>query len=276
MKCAFLHMLIVLGLCGITLADNRLQLRQFDVGEGSALLLTQGEDALLIDVGNPMAAGKLVRQVAALGHRTLRVLITHPHQDHIGGVFQILDELDVKKIYDNGQPLDGQEEPYRWYSEVVRASERPYEQLRAGDTLRLGKARILVLSPPSGPLDSDWNKNSLVLKVIFGKFCALLMADALVSTERNLLGSKSIDLECPLVQVGHHGSKFASSPDFVNATKAKTAMVSVNASNIRGYPAEESLNAWKRSGASVLRTDQGGSILCNAEESGKYEISTER
>lgn len=261
----------------VCFADNELILRQFDVGEGNALLITEGVSSALIDAGNPVTASSLVQRIKNLtGGSLSQLILTHPHQDHIGGTFQLLNELKIQKLYDNGQPLLGEEEPYRWYADAVRSSRSEYRVLRAGDTVFVGKAKVLVLSPPQGELDSDWNKNSLVLKVVYGKFCALLMGDALRSSEVALLTANANELSCPIVQIGHHGSRFASSPEFVRATNAKTGIISINAKNNRGYPDTSTVAEWEKSGTTVVSTFEHGTITCTVQESGKYSVTLEK
>lgn len=224
----------------------------FDVGEGAATLISHGAEHVLVDSGNPASAPKLVKKVKKLtGGRLKAFIITHPHQDHIGGVFQILEELKPKFRFDNGEKITKIDEPYRWYRDVFRHEK--YRRLRKGDYLRVGKALIEVLSPEK--LTKDWNVNSLVLRVSYQDRCAVLMADALKPTEKKLGG-----FQCKVIQIGHHGSKYASSKEFVDSINAELGIISVNENNLRGYPDPNVIKRWERAGVVVKKTYDSGDI----------------
>jgi len=246
---------------------------QENVGEGSAIVIESENDRVLIDAANPMMAPKLISKLK--NKKLSALIITHPHQDHIGGVFQILEDLPIKMLYDNGQPVDNTE-PYRWYSEVFRKQNKNvYQELREPIKLGFDSFEIEVLSPEVGLLDSDWNKNSLVLRVQYGNFCALLMGDALKETEQELLKTKALKLHCPVVQIGHHGSKHASEVEFIKATKAQVGLISTNANNIRGYPARETIEAWQKLGTKVYQTSNSGTITVSVKKDATFSITTE-
>lgn len=236
----------------VSLVQAELNLTFFDVGEGSATLISQGTSHILVDTGNPVAAPLLVRKVKKLtGGKLQALIITHPHQDHIGGVFQFLDELKPRFRFDNGEKITKIDEPYRWFKEEFRKEN--YKKLKKGDFLKVGKGLIEVLSP--GSLASDWNENSLVLKVTYNNKCAVLMSDALKKTE-----SKIGNFECEVIQIGHHGSRYASSAAFVKSVRAKLGIVSVNRNNLRGYPDERVIKRWEQNGIKILKTYELGDI----------------
>lgn len=236
----------------VSLVRAELTLTFFDVGEGAATLVSQGNSHVLVDTGNPVTAPRLVREVKKItGGKLQALIITHPHQDHIGGVFQLLYELNPRFRFDNGEVITKIDEPYRWYKESFRNTR--YKKLVKGDNLRIGKGLIEVLSPSK--LGSDWNENSLVIKVSYNEKCAVLMADALVKTEKELPR-----FDCEVIQIGHHGSRYASSPWFVKSVKAKFGVISVNRDNIRGYPDQKVLSRWEAQGTKILKTYEMGDI----------------
>ncbi len=267
----------VLGFCSMigSLRAEPLTIRQLAVGEGTATLLSQNDVHILVDTGNPVTAFDLQRKLTDItGGKLKALIVTHPHQDHIGGVFTIAAALNVENFYDNGQSLLGKGEPYRWYHELVRqGSKIPYKQLRSGESVPIGVASLSILSPMSGDLNEDWNRNSLVIRVTHGTFCALLMGDALIATEADIVARYPEQLRCPVVQIGHHGSQFASSSELVKATRAGDALLSVNVGNIRGYPDAAALNRWREAGTRLHDTRSGSDVLIVAKEDGSYEIT---
>lgn len=252
---------------------NPLTITQLDIGEGSALLIVDNEKALLFDSGNLKSAASLQKKIAKRTPQLWGIILSHPHLDHIGGAFTLLPNFSSENFWDNGQPIDNPEDPYRWYQDL-RNEHKGYRTLRAQQEVTLERAKLKVLWPPPGKLDSDWNKNSLVLRLTFGKFCAILMADALLATETELLNSK--DINCPVLQVGHHGSKFASGEEFIKMVRPKDSIISVNAGNIRGYPEAAVLERLRRFGSQVHITSEHGDIEIQAQENGSYEISHQK
>ena len=255
-------------------AECPLRLVFVDVGEGDAILVQpHGMAPVVVDTGSPLGAGALMRYLTKRKLRDLSgVILTHPHLDHVGGVFVLSAIYPGMTLYHTAQPIAARfmmEDMYRWYSELLSDATVSKRILRRGDTLPIGAASIEVLWPPAGNLDDDWNKNSLVLRVSLGAFRALLMGDALKSTEQELLRNKQ-DLRAAVLKVGHHGSAFATSDQFIAAVAPKLSVISVNAGNLRGYPARETIDRLRRAG-DVMRTDIDGDIEVCAWPSGDFQ-----
>lgn len=236
-----------------------------NVGEGEAIYLeTPTEDRILIDTGNPMTGYRVVSFLRDRGVKSINALfITHPHPDHMGGIFQILPTFDIKAIYDNGQPIS--ENPdcdiYHWYEEAVRKNKvkrANYSPVRAGDVFQYGDVRIEVLWPDKAA-SPDWNTNSLVLKVVYGKVTLLLMGDANNSVEKQLLDS-GVNLKANVLKVGHHGAMDATSEELLKAVSPEFAIISVDTGNIRGYPHPEVLERLKGRDIKILMTSTHGDI----------------
>lgn len=241
-------------------ADAYLTVIFLDVGEGDAIYLeTPTTERLLVDTGNPMTGYRVVDFLKDKGIKTLdAIFITHPHLDHMGGIFQIIPRFDVKALYDNGQPIP--ENPdcdiYRWYKEVIR--EGNYKPIVAGDFFQYGDVRIQVLWPRD-PTSSNWNVNSLVLKVTYGRVAFLFMGDANTDVEEALL-NKGIDLKANLLKVGHHGAIDATSERFLKAVSPKFAVISADAKNIKGYPHPDVLSRLKKYRVKIFTTFSHGNL----------------
>lgn len=217
--------------------------RFLDVGEGAATLIQTGNNKhILIDCGNVITGAQVLDVCRRAGVRELDALIiTHPHADHMGGVFQLLSELKIKRVYDNGQPIPPNPpcDIYRWYREAVR-SRKNYRVLRRGEHLSWPGVEIDVLWP-GDVMDKNWNNNALVLRLQAGGRRLLLMSDAGRQVENALLRQLPGDLAAEVLQVGHHGAADASSAAFLRAVKPRLAVISINRHNIRGYPAPDTV-----------------------------------
>ena len=122
---------------------------------------------------------------------------------------------------------------------------------------------MLHVLAPAMPFLSDTgddvNENSIVVMLGYGKFNELFMGDAGEASEARLLAAGD-DVHADAVKVGHHGSRYASTPAFVGAVAARIAIISVGRHNTFGHPPPATIGAWSAVGADVLRTDRCGAV----------------
>lgn len=243
-----------------------------DAGEGDAIYIeTSTGEKILIDTGNPRTGFNIANFLNDRGINTLdAIFITHPHPDHMGGVFHILPGLNIKTIYDNGQPIPKIPDCdiYRWYEEAARRSN--YRQIAAGEVFQYGDMTLQVLWPRS-PSSSDWNANSLVLKIVYGKTTFLLMGDANTFVEKALV-DEGVNLKAQVLKVGHHGAQDATSMEFLEAVAPAYAVISVNDRNVRGYPAVEVLKRLKNRGIKTFLTYRSGDIVFTLDHQEELHI----
>jgi len=275
--------------------SDAIKLHFINVGEGASTLIQSRElGSILIDTGNPSSrvasylvnylegslAKLLEKQDVENGEGEKGVLahlfITHPHLDHFGGVFAILDRFKVKNIYDNGEDIEqisSKEDIYRFYKKAVRGH-AGHKSIDAGFEISSGALSLKVLSPKrigSKKRLADWNSNSLVVRISYGSFTALLMADGNFETEKALLKSNA-DLRANILQVGHHGAKDATSSEFLKMVSPQVAIISVDHDNIRGYPADETLKRISDANVTVYRTDMDGTVIVTGNLDGTFKI----
>lgn len=265
-KSALLFILLSGPLCQFAegLESCPLKLSFVDAGEGDAIFVRYPKGGLVIDAASPIGAGRFLDYIKAQRVSDLSALfVTHPHLDHAGGVFELLRSLKPQMLYDNGQALDDEartNDMYRWYKEVFRAAPH-FRNLRRGDSLEFGELKFDVLWPPAGDLNSDWNNNSLVLRLSFGRFRALLMGDALSSTELKLV-SAGVDLKASVLKAGHHGSSDTASVEFLARVAPELTVVSVNKNNFRGYPDTKALARYRAQGPVRITGEEGVIEIC--------------
>ena len=124
---------------------------------------------------------------------------------------------------------------------------------------------------------NDTNANSIMLRVDYGDFSMLFMGDAEAQTETRIL-TKDLELNAKVLKVAHHGSKYATSEDFLKRVKPEAAIISDGGWNRYGHPAQVVLDHLKSIGARVYRTDLQGEITITTSGKMKgdkaYEIKT--
>jgi beta-lactamase superfamily II metal-dependent hydrolase len=194
------------------------------------------------------------------------VILTHPHDDHVGGLPYLLEKIKVDRVLDSGQPHPSRS--YQHFLQLINDKRIPYQLARAGQVIDLGSGAFGYILHPSEPLItgtiSDLNNNSVVMRLVYGKTSFLLMGDTAFEGEGRIM-SLGYDLKSDVLKVGHHGSATSTSPKFLEAVRPEFAVISVGAKNKFGHPAPETLERLGNIGAKVFRTDLNGSVTFRSD-----------
>jgi competence protein ComEC len=254
-------------------SDGRLRVTFLDVGQGDSILVELPEGPRLLvdggpagghrlDVGERVLAPFLWNRPAA---RLDAVALTHPDSDHSGGLRAVLTRFRVREFWENGRWISGTEDTLR----AVERSGTCRRTLVAGQRLWLGSALLTVLNPDSRlPLDEPppfgQNEESLVLRLDWRGVSLLLTGDLGAPGEEHLLASHA-PLRSLVLKVGHHGSRHSSTEDFLGATGARLAVISVGARNSFGHPTPEALGRLEAGQARIYRTDRDGAVILETD-----------
>jgi len=103
------------------------------------------------------------------------------------------------------------------------------------------------------------NDTSIVAKLIFGQTSFLFTGDAEMEMEEKLINGGA-DLKADVLKVAHHGSKNATSQNFLEKVQPKFAVISVGADNQFGHPNGMTVKRLENIGAEIFRTDEDGDI----------------
>jgi len=244
---------------------SRLEVHFLDVGQGDcAIVLCDGE-SMVID-GGPRGTSQYVYSYV---HDTLRlshidyIVSTHPHLDHVGGLASVLNAAPVDLIL---TPLT--EWNSKAFNSMLKYAElqgTPLVVPREGDTLQLGSAVITILHCwPEAVQQSRTNDSSIVLRIDFGSTSFLFTGDAEDWSEYMMIDSR-VNLEADVLKVSHHGSGTASTDEFLKTVQPEYAVISVGKNNEYGHPHRNVLDRLSSIGASVLRTDELGTIIIESD-----------
>lgn len=227
-----------------------------DVGQGDSELISCGGENMLIDAGTPENGGKVKNFIFSKGIRKLDyVVATHPHNDHIGGMEEVLSNFPVKKLL-----LSPGETTTQGYENLlIEAKNKNIEAIepQTGFKGNLGKAEFTVFSPEKNY--DDLNDMSLIIKLTYKDNSFLFTGDAGEERERALLNAGE-DISADVLKVGHHGSKTATSQAFLTKVHPSFAVISVGAGNSYGLPDNEVTQRLKGAEIYVLRTDLNGTV----------------
>ena len=250
-----------------------------DVGQGlSELVILPNGKATLIDGGDNDHGNTVL---AALHQHNLTrvesVVATHPHADHIGGLVTVLKNIAVGQVLDSGQLYTTS--TFENFIDAIDSKNVPLRSVHDGDVINLDPAVSLgVLNPPlTLPVgtdnESDFNNNSVVIKLTYGNFTALFTGDMQKENEARLAANDNINVD--VLVAGHHGSRTSSSMPFLKATSPDVVIISAGAGNPYGHPHPETLARISSAGVThLLRTDLDGSIELTAKPDGTYTFET--
>jgi competence protein ComEC len=243
------------------------ELHVLDVGQGDAILLrTDAGRWILFDAGpawNGTDAGRriVLPYILRRGGVLESFVLSHPHNDHVGGAVSILTALHPRTYWDAA--FAGGAEAYAGSLAAAKKEGIDWRRVRPGDSLRVDGVTLTFLAP-----DSAWtvglkdpNLASTIALVRYGVVRFLLVGDAERAEEDWLLARYPAELHAQVLKVGHHGSSTSSSDEFLAAVHPDLAVISVGAGNKYGHPSGDVIHALARIGAQVVRTDEAGTVV---------------
>jgi competence protein ComEC len=177
-----------------------------------------------------------------------------------------LRKLHVAEIADSGQTYGGH--AYHDCLGTARADGVPVVYPRAGNVWRTNDGVVLHFIGPSLPFisggNNDINDNSIAFTLRYRNFCMLFTGDAGTAAEQRFL-HEHVDLRCAILKVGHHGSAYGTTPEFLDVVRPKVAIISVGRHNVFGHPAPATLETLQRFGARIYRTDENGALTVDTD-----------
>ncbi len=256
---------IVIWLWIFTIPDENVHISFLNVGQGDAILIEKGSRQILIDGGpEPHATTNALGKKMPFWDRTIDlVVLTHPDNDHLGGLIAILERYHVNTVL---APNVNENSPL-YEAWLATISKKPVKSLTAtaGHTISLGNdLTITVLNPPPNEhlsARTPVNEFSVVLHVRAGNISFLLTGDLGTTGEQRLIDER-IPLKSTVLKVGHHGSTTSTGADFLRAVAPRAAVISVGQGNRFGHPNPEVVQKLERIMGTerIYRTDHHGTI----------------
>lgn len=264
-------------------ASPSLTVKVLDVGQGDAILIQTATQTALIDTSDVDERDKLRRELDKAKVKVIdKVILTHPHADHIGGMEVLLKDYTVKEVYDNGMPSTSP--IYRSYMKLLKKQGIARQELTAGDSLDLGDGVAFEIYYPTKELVAqgqqkgykhDPNNESVAGKLIYKDFSMLFTGDGEKSEEQQLLQSKGGELKSRVLKAPHHGSKTSSGNRFMQAVRPEAVIISSGVGNDYGHPHDVTLNTYAKHNCQVYRTDLNGTVTITTDGH-KYEVQGEK
>jgi competence protein ComEC len=253
------------------LQRGRLQVTVLDVGQGDSIFVAFPDGrTMLVDAGG-LPGSKYIRgmrpgldigdDVVSLflwSHGLKRidtVVVTHPHEDHLGGMFAVLRNFKVGEVWVG---RDGDVPVYRNLLAEAKARRVPIVHRLRGENPDWAGVRVSVLWPDSSDPARARNDDSLVLRLEDGVQSFLLTGDI----ERSILANGDL-LATNFLKVPHHGGKTSSTPPFLDAVHPTIAAISVGEANPFGHPSPDVVERILAEGTRLYRTDRDGAITAS-------------
>jgi competence protein ComEC len=264
-----------LGLPLAAAPSRGLELAFLDVGQGDAIAIhTPADRWLLVDAGpwdEDFDAGerRVLPWLRAHGATRLEAMIlTHPHTDHIGGAAAVMRGMPVGRVIEPGLAFGTP--VYLGMLRTAQARHVAWSAARQDRVLRIDGLELTFLWPTVDVLDApeDANDISAVTELRYGRFTAMLTGDAPAPVEHLLVARYGPALHADVLKAGHHGSRTASSEEFLETVHPALAVISCGRRNRYGHPAPETVGRMRADGIAVARTDEDGTVLVRVDRGG--------
>ena len=248
-----------------------LQITCLDVGQGDGILIrTPDNKHYLIDGGSSSQSdlGRycLLPALKSMGISCLDgIFISHTDKDHLSGVQELLEYMEkglttIRAAY---LVLPGWTEPPEAWTDLASAAQKAGIKTvtgNAGNIIRSGAAAFEILWPESTARGKDVNEEAMVMELTYGDFRMLFTGDIGADTEKKLLSVGCFnDIDC--LKVGHHGSRYSSSEEFLKKVKPELSIISCSSTNTYGHPSPETIKRLKDCGSQIEYTMKNGAII---------------
>lgn len=267
---------VLLVSCSITIEDNNLQKENvkitqageltisfIDVGQGDSILIkTPGDKYIMVDSGSTNEKDKLYDYINKIGTNSFEVIVaTHPHEDHIGNLDNIIDDYKVNAVYMPRASTNTK--AFEKLLNSIKQEGLKIKSIEAGVEFVVDDVKFEFLAPNSDSYE-DMNNYSGVLKVSYGENSFLLTGDAEKLSEGEIL-ENGFDLEANVIKIGHHGSSSSSSEKFIEEVNPEYAIISCGKGNDYNHPHRETTSLLNSLKIKTLRTDLNGTITFSSD-----------
>ena len=244
---------------------GKMKVHYIDVGQGDAILVQVNNKNMLIDCGPRSGKNQLFDYLNNLKIQKLDyVIATHPHEDHIGNMGDVIRKYDIGAFY--APKVEHSTKTFENMIEALQSKNLKINVIKAGtDSIDLGEGtKVSVFSPIKDEYkkgsSQDLNNYSPIMKVEFGSNSFMFTGDAENEVEHEVV-EKNYNLKSDVLKFGHHGSSTSTSIEFFKAVNPSIGVISLGTDNKYGHPHKETLKTIKDNNLTVYRTDKDGSIV---------------
>lgn len=275
--CAFIpqnvwnNIFVKVGLAPSEYVSSPLSAHFIDVGQGDCCVFTTDcGETILVDSGEEIKSETVIKYLKKLSVDKIDYcIVSHPHSDHYGAMLNIIKEYQTDNVYmpyicKENLPDDS------YYNDFISYTKSNCKRLVIADTddeITLSEVKIKFLAPITQT--DDLNNMSLVFKISYKNASFLMVGDCSEYEETDILKKYSAsDLEANVLKVGHHGSKTATSEDWLSAVNPDICVISAGKYNSYNFPSFETTEKLEKNNIKYFRTDICGNIVIDCDENG--------
>lgn len=256
--------------------EDKLVMHFIDVGQGDCTFIAENGATMLVDCGEGEYSDHVANYLSQLGVSRLdHIIATHPHSDHMGGMYSIINTFDVGEVIIPHIPDDQLPTTvfYERFLDSCADSGVTVSEAAVGREIQLGDAHIVITAPDGSRYD-DINNYSVSFLLTHGKNSFLLTGDAEAESEAAMLKGGRLG-KVNLYKAGHHGSAYSSGKELLDVIRPDIAVISCGRENPYGHPAGSTLKRIRKYTKQVFRTDMRGNIIVESDGD-TLNVTTER
>ena len=250
---------------GIEKQDSDFAVYFLDVGQSDCSIVVCDDKVMMIDTGTKSRNIKIRAALLALEIDKIDYLIvTHPHDDHMGNAADIIKRYNVENIIMPKIATDNQVNTLTFnhlINSIAKYEVNPMT-VNFGDRISIGCAKIDFLAPFEQ--NDNLNNMSIVLKVSFGDTSFLFQGDAEDTIEKKLLSSDT-DISADVIKVGHHGSNTSTGDEYLDRVNPSIAVVSCGADNTYKHPNKQTIDILENEDIKTYITAYDGNIVITSD-----------
>ncbi len=247
----------------VTVAEGNIAVHFIDVEQGDCELIVSGDTTVLVDCGEKIFSSRVIDYLKSQGIRKLDYIIaTHPHEDHIGGMSDIMQSFAVGKVIMPEVPADllPMGRNFEKMLDTIESRGIDAEYCRQGAKLDIGNGAEIEFIAPVHDDYTNLNNYSIVFRLVHGNRSFLFTGDVERAAESDILNSGQY-LDSDVLKVGHHGSTTSSTPTFIEAVSPEYAVIEVGEGNSYGHPKGEVVNRLLSYDCTIYTTMTNGNIV---------------
>lgn len=246
-----------------------------DVGQGDCIVMrNENGNCYMVDGGSTSRSKvgeyQILPFLESMGIGELEaVFVTHPDEDHISGVVELMEQsgygVGIKNLILPDASEEMKEEKLSELRNLAAENRIPVCYIGRGDVIRDRRLKFTCVGPKKGISTDEVNEISTVLYTEYGAFKMLLTGDVTGEPERELLAEWEGKDRLTVLKAAHHGSKYSTPPEFLELTDPVYAIISAGKDNRYGHPHEELMERLARQGCRIYQTTEGGAVTVRVQ-----------
>lgn len=238
---------------------DKLIIHYINVGQGDSELIQYKDKNMLIDSGPYSSKNTLIKYLKSAGIKKLDyVIVTHPHEDHIGNISDIIKEFEIGEFI--APKISSNSSTYSSMIKNLKSKKLKIIVAKPGYNIDLHPDLKCEILAPNNTIYDNINNYSVVNKLSYKNTSFLFTGDAENLSENEMI-QKNYNLKANIIKLGHHGSNTASSNEFLKKVNPSVAIISCAKKNKYNHPSPETIKKLKKMNIKLYRTDIDGNIV---------------